>query len=852
MNPSLYKGVSSPPSAEFLLSRPQVDKLLAQAIQKPLTTVVAGAGYGKTQSVSAFLRRTGAKSIWLQLSTIDNLTSRFWEHLVYSISLRNDDVAANYAKLGFPENAATLSALLQIVAVELERAGNYFLVLDDFHMINEKSIFHLIEQVVQAQIKGLSLILISRTDPPIGTMGFMSKGLLACITEQQLRFSQDEIASYYALQGLQISKQGIADIYGITDGWIFAVYLISLTLNDDVVYDKVPLSVIKFDMHKLIDAELFCNISEALQQFLIKLSFVDNLKAELLQMLSADTPQIIQELMGLKSFIQYDGIEHCFHMHMLFQDFLREKHALLPQAEIRAFNLSVATWYADHGYQADAVTHFQKAGNYERIVPFLAGAFSNKSADYILGLLGQVPHGVFEQNPLLTLIRAKTYLTLFRYDDSLALIMPLKNAYEALPPSEERNAVLGEVNSLLGLISLITTVNDGNDSYLEYYTLADAYLPSGSKVFDGSVHFNQGTYCCMVGAAHYQAGFLDQYLKTMSEAMPYTSRVMHGSGTGVSPLQMTEAAYFRRDFKAAQKYAQQAIYAAQEMGQFDIEAMALFYLIRMHIALCHYKEIMSLLERMAMLWTKFNRIELMVMLHIAQGWFFAAIGLPEAVPSWIMKETNDYSEVTEIDFCIYRLVRSKCQLVQKNHYDLLAFTEQQHNPYGIQNFLIGAIELHVLKAVALNLLDEKDQAIATLEEAYRLAHPNGLIMPFIEQGTQMRTLTQGAMKYKGCAIPRQWLENINVKSSAYAKKIHRLAAEHHAMEKRGAAQPGLTQRETEVLSHLCYGLTREEIAVECNLSVNTIKSMMANICQKLGASNSYDAVRIAIKRGIEL
>jgi len=33
------------------LKRPRVDSLLKSAIQKPLTTVVAGAGYGKTQAV---------------------------------------------------------------------------------------------------------------------------------------------------------------------------------------------------------------------------------------------------------------------------------------------------------------------------------------------------------------------------------------------------------------------------------------------------------------------------------------------------------------------------------------------------------------------------------------------------------------------------------------------------------------------------------------------------------------------------------------------------------------------------------------------------------------------------------
>jgi DNA-binding NarL/FixJ family response regulator len=55
----------------------------------------------------------------------------------------------------------------------------------------------------------------------------------------------------------------------------------------------------------------------------------------------------------------------------------------------------------------------------------------------------------------------------------------------------------------------------------------------------------------------------------------------------------------------------------------------------------------------------------------------------------------------------------------------------------------------------------------------------------------------------------------------------------------------LSTREKDVLTGLCQGLTREEIAQEFGMSINTVKAMLPIIFDKLGATNSLDAVRIA-------
>jgi LuxR family maltose regulon positive regulatory protein len=148
------------------------------------------------------------------------------------------------------------------------------------------------------------------------------------------------------------------------------------------------------------------------------------------------------------------------------------------------------------------------------------------------------------------------------------------------------------------------------------------------------------------------------------------------------------------------------------------------------------------------------------------------------------------------------------------------------------------------------LLKGRPKAFALLETAYTLAAPNGLTMLFIELGKDMRALTEAALKDNVSGIPREWLERINRKSAAYAKKLYLAAKAHQTQRGEPLRIEPLSRRETAVLTGLSQGLTREEIANISSLSVNTVKSVIKSVYLKLNAVNRADAIRIATLAGI--
>jgi LuxR family maltose regulon positive regulatory protein len=162
-------------------------------------------------------------------------------------------------------------------------------------------------------------------------------------------------------------------------------------------------------------------------------------------------------------------------------------------------------------------------------------------------------------------------------------------------------------------------------------------------------------------------------------------------------------------------------------------------------------------------------------------------------------------------------------------------------------YLFGRIEMLAIESCVHYKMKDKKKAFAVLSEAYQMALPNDLVMPFIELGKDMRTLTGSALKETSINIPKPWLENINRKAASYAKRQSHVITEYRRFNGI-AGNTAISPREADILTDLSHGLSRAEIAASRNISINTVKMVISNIYSKLGAENLVDLIRIATER----
>jgi LuxR family maltose regulon positive regulatory protein len=840
----VYSNTSAILHEHVYLERPHIHKLLEESVRNPLVTVIAGAGYGKTEAVYSFLKKYSAVTAWIQLSERDNLGSRFWENYTYTISLYNKKLATKLTEVGFPETESQFHRYLVIPEDENVPSEKYVFVFDDFYLIQDFFVLRFLERSVNTIFPNVTTILISRNEPAINTIGLLSKGLRADIDEKDLRFTQDEMLSYFQMQGINPSPQAVSDIYNGTEGWAFAIGLVGLSLKKKPVRESYALSAMKTNIFKWIESEIFFGISEELQKFLVTLSLVDHLSSDFVKELSSGK-NFMAETAKLGSFIRYDAYLNEYRIHHLFLDYLSQRQGMLTEDEKRGVYVKAARWCVENNYKMDAVSYCAKAQEYDwliEIVYTLQLMLPNETALFLLELFEKIPKDAYEKNGTLYLLYARFLGSLGRFDEAIFNLKALIGKLEAQPKSSFSCRLLCGAYNNLGFFYYCSCMHTHDYRFERYFEKSAHYHPLSEHVVKGPVTtLSVGSYVCRIGESRESA--IEKFIDSVAASVPHVANTMNGCAHGLDELLRAEVAYFKSDVKNCEKFAYLALYKAREKDQHEIENRALFLLLRVALGAGNYPQIQNLCKQLELQLDKTDYINRRTHYDIVMGWYYITIKQPQQVSHWLK---NDFDK-SDINFLMQgqeNVVKVRYYWSEKKYHALLAFLKSQENGYGLGAFLFGKIGLKIMEASCQYHLNEKEAAMKAFRTAYELAEPDSLDMFFIEQGSDMRTLTTSAMKNKNCTIPQQWLEKIRKKSTTYAKKLAYVISEYKDANHLGN-EIHLTTREMEILIDLRHGLSRTEIAANRNLSINTVKAAIQMIYTKLRATDGTDAIRIA-------
>ncbi|MDR3335002.1 MAG: LuxR C-terminal-related transcriptional regulator [Treponema sp.] len=848
---------TSPVISEHLryLERPRIDRLLEKAVQSPFITVVASAGYGKTQAVSSFLQKSKVMTIWLQLSEWDNLGWRFWENFTRSISLYNPGIAARFMELGFPNTERQFDRYLDLASEAIKPNMKYVFVFDDFHCIREKPILRVLEWSSRIPYTRISIIIISRTEPALNTISFLSKGLLVPITEDELRFTQDEMIAYFQLLGLKLPAALIPSLYEDTEGWAFAVSFAGLSLEKEHTGVGHIRSSMWINIFRLIEAEFFTTLPQEVQKYLIKLSLIDHWPSELLRELAipeSTDERVMDEMKKLSSFIRYDAYLHTYRMHHLFREYLNEKQGELSREEKQAVYDKTAQWCLRNNLKMDAAAYYEKAEDYQGIITVMYSfplALPKGVARYFLEMVERILETLDEtgEAPIILryIVHVRLLVNLRRFEEAIEESQRTIQKFKNLPSSPLSCRVLAMNYNNLGIIMTLICIFTKDYDFVRYFEQANQYYSKNPFVPPGPMtSVTVGSYVCRVS---YPAspGEFDRAIEAMASSIPYTANSMNGCFYGIDDLSRSELAYFQGDIKRAEQCARQAIYKARKKEQYEIETRGLFFLLRinLHTGVVQ-EEIFRQLDAQLEITAYQNRYTLY---DLVSGWFYTQIGQPGRLATWLRDDFEE-SDVHSMIYELENLVKIKCHIAEKRYHQALTSLKNEKKWPGGVEFLFGKLEKLVLEAVCrYHLKEKKEKAFRVLEAAYLMATSNGLEMPFIELGQDMYTLAGAALQAGTSVIPPAWLERIQKNASAYWKKL--LVVVEKDRKQQGERQ-GLSHREQTVLIGLSRGLKREEIAGDNAISINTVKATITSIYNKLGAVNRADAIRIAGATGI--
>jgi len=836
------------------MHRPRLDNIFKQATLHKLVYVIAGTGYGKTQAVSYYMQQQDAAVRWMQLTESDNVASRYWEGFTHIIANDNSDLVARLREFGFPETTARIKRLFELIKGSFG-TGAGFLVFDDFHLIHSEEVFTFMERCINLQIPDLCIVIISRKEPEINVVSLISKGMVGVITEDDLKFTIAEAKDFFIKCGVPLVASELSQLMDATKGWALALNMLSAILTKMPNNHKYALNTMMQNIFKFLETEAWEDFPKDVQKSIVKLSLLSNLPIAPVQRFSEET-EFLKNTPMLSSFIWFSRYTDNLKIHPLYLEFLQSKLNILSDVEKEETYSIAAQWCCENAFYMDAVAYYAKLSRFDCIVKTLFSypfKLPRNASEYFLSVLEDIKTDSENQSDV-NLLLLKNFF--------VPLLLVGTGRYEKA--QEHSLAVIEEwehVDSPTAIVLMCTSYS--NLAYIDMYNCTVTHEYNSPKYLKKSVEYFKRSqilpgetagafisadirsFACLVGEGA-DLSELEQFLEAARQTAIYIKETPFNIYAGYDDLVACEYAFFKNQPDIARRYAHKAMVKAQEKNQYSISALAEKYLLRIAGQEGDVMLVREILKKMRSYLDNRDFWNGQLYYDLYTGIFYASIGVLEPIAQWLVvgeKEVDSGIKIPSREL----FVSVSYYIAAKKYQQALTMLNNSYLREPHERFLFGEIRILLLNAVALIRTGDTLGALTAFEKAYKMSFDGMFEMFFVELGKELHPLITAALDSESCSISKLWLKTIERRASIYAKK----AAVVAGVVKRDLnikESVLLSEREREILSDLYHGLSREEIADNRYLSINTVKKTLQSIYIKLDAANNVDAIRVALER----
>src|SRR5947209_11409979 len=209
---ALLSSKLSPPRLPIsLVERSRLLAELNAVDMHPLTLVSAPAGSGKTTLLSAWAAGRRPALAWLSLEALDDESIRFWAAVIAALRTCLSRVGKTALAMLHSQEAPPLTTILTNLLNEIGLVRReLILLLDDYHVISDRSIIDSMLFLIEHLPPTLHLVLATRTDPELPLSRFLVRAQLGEIPSSHLRLTREE-ATTFLLQrmGLPLSGEDV-------------------------------------------------------------------------------------------------------------------------------------------------------------------------------------------------------------------------------------------------------------------------------------------------------------------------------------------------------------------------------------------------------------------------------------------------------------------------------------------------------------------------------------------------------------------------------------------------------------------------------------------------------------------
>ncbi|MGE0300617.1 LuxR C-terminal-related transcriptional regulator [Pseudonocardia sp.] len=855
------------PVANHVVDREGLYARLTAGLAHPVTVVAAAAGWGKTLLAASWIASGagGRDAAWVRLEAVGDGADAFWRALAEALAT----VAGPQARTRLRSLTAgatgeeDLPGLFAEAARLLDRPT--VLVLDDLQEVSAPEVHEGLLRLVERPPPALSLLVLTRRDPPWPLARLRLAGAVAEVAGQDLAFDAGEAADLFARLGLDLDADQVRVLVERTEGWPAGLRLVALQLQGRTDGADVDAAVAAFsgDHHSVagyLVGEVLAGQPPELVRFLETISIVDLVCAELADALTGrdDSEQLLAEFAASHLFVQaVERSGRWYHLHRLIGDLLRSRP--LPRRQRRDLHRRAAEWFARHDAPLDAIRAAVAGGLWPMAADLVGchavGCVLGGQARELENLLAAVPRAVFavhaelgcglagariaqgdetEVAELVAIGRAalsgipearaaRARLLLDLVEGALARARGRWDAvvtlFDAVPVDPVALARLGV--STPELVPMLVDNTLGTAALLrDDLSTAVGHLRAAVAVEQPTTILSQLNAAAYLSLLRCERGELGPAEQAALNVVTWAAGagLQHTVQAAAAHLAMARIALDRDDLREADDWLGNVAEVEARAVEPHMRVLAALILAARREADGEHERALS---GMRVTGNQVDIESLPRTLHerwlVAQATLLARLG-DAARARTVLDDLGPLTPGAAALGAVRTLALTG---------DLAAAAAVRRTAV-VEDHPRSRVDAHLVDAVLALGAGDEEAALGRLDDALVVAAPWSLRRPFLHEVVDLRPLLERRLAW-GTAAP------------SFAVDLLERAGGRRADPGRAAVDP-LTGRERTVLRYLASTLTNAEIAAELYVSVNTVKTHERSLYRKLGVAGRRDAV----------
>jgi LuxR family maltose regulon positive regulatory protein len=344
-----------------------IDRLTRDDL-RPVVSVVAPAGYGKTTLLSHWAEHNGQAFAWVSVDEADNDPKVLLTYVATALDAVEPVGGRVFDALASSASSVPGSVVPRLGAALASMTTPVVLVLDDVHALHNSECRAALSVLAEYVPAGSRLALAGRDQPPLRIARLRAEGRITEIGPGDLSLTCEEASSLLRAAEVALGADDVAELHRRTEGWPAGLYLAALCLRQggSLGNAAIPIRGDYRFVSEYLESEILARISRRQRAFLTQTAVLERMCGPLCEAV-LDLPGSAMSLAELARsnllLVPLDQRRQWYRYHHLFRDMLLAQLERQEPGLIRVLQRRAAGWCLSNDLPEEALEYSMAAGD---------------------------------------------------------------------------------------------------------------------------------------------------------------------------------------------------------------------------------------------------------------------------------------------------------------------------------------------------------------------------------------------------------------------------------------------------------------------------------------------------------